>query len=56
MIVKKCKDCVYCSQKSWHSVITPSGYHTIGIPHCFCYCELFHMRCLDVKKCSGVKK
>lgn len=52
MKVANCEKCPYCVKRGWSSYCQPAGYHAIGVPHTYRYCNLHKKRCLEVKKCE----
>ena len=52
MKVSICENCKHCKKKGWSSYCKPAGYHAIGVPHTYRFCELHKSRCLDIKHCE----
>ena len=53
MKVSICENCKHCKKKGWSSYYKPAGYHAIGVPHTYRFCELHKSRCLDIKHCEA---
>lgn len=55
MKVSDCRQCKFCTRRTWSHYYKPNNYHAIGMSHAYAFCERYGKRAANVKHCETVR-